>query len=98
MLCLVDEGYWLTWFFEQTFRTCYRNFKSISNIAYQFVFFFLPKKKERRQTNSAFYLTVCARTFATALQLREEAGYRLLDLEQAVDYVNTLDWNVSLCQ
>ena len=25
---------------------------------------------------------------------RFKAGYRLLELEQAVEYVNTLDWNV----
>ena len=32
------------------------------------------------------------RDFAHRTQLREEAGFRLVELEQAVEYVNTLDW------
>jgi hypothetical protein len=34
------------------------------------------------------------RDFAHPTQLREEAGFRLVELEQAVEYVNTLDWNL----
>jgi hypothetical protein len=34
------------------------------------------------------------RDFAHPVQLREEAGFRLVEIEQAVEYVNTLDWNL----